>query len=51
MSSQVLVQARDYLEALTHARRALVADPKFWIGYVALSQVYERLGGFPRSAP
>src|SRR4029453_17372538 len=43
MSSQVAFQARDYQEALAHARRAIVIDPEFWIGYMALGQAYERL--------
>jgi len=32
MSAQVAFQARDYAEALAHARRAIVIDPEFWIG-------------------
>jgi len=43
MSSQVAFQARDYREALAHARRAIVIDPEFWIGYMQLGQAYERL--------
>ena len=43
MSSQVAFQARDYQEALAHARRAIVIDPEFWIGYMQLGQAYERL--------
>jgi tetratricopeptide (TPR) repeat protein len=44
MSAQVAFQARDYAEALAHARRAIVIDPEFWIGYMELGQAYERLG-------
>jgi DNA-binding winged helix-turn-helix (wHTH) protein/tetratricopeptide (TPR) repeat protein len=44
MSAQVAFQARDYVEALAHARRAIVIDPEFWIGYMQLGQAYERLG-------
>lgn len=43
MSSQVAFQARDYEGALAHAHRAVVIDPEFWIGYMALGQAYERL--------
>jgi DNA-binding winged helix-turn-helix (wHTH) protein/tetratricopeptide (TPR) repeat protein len=43
MSAQVAFQARDYTEALEHARRAIVIDPEFWIGYMELGQAYERL--------
>jgi tetratricopeptide (TPR) repeat protein len=43
MSAQVAFQARDYAEALAHARRAIVIDPEFWIGYMELGQAYERL--------
>jgi tetratricopeptide (TPR) repeat protein len=43
MSAQVAFQARDYAEALAHARRAVVIDPEFWIGYMELGQAYERL--------
>ena len=43
MSSQVAFQARDYAEALAHARRAVVIDPEFWIGYMQLGQACERL--------
>ena len=43
MSSQVAFQARDYREALAHARRAIVIDPEFWIGYMQLGQTCERL--------
>jgi Flp pilus assembly protein TadD len=44
MAAQVAFQARDYAEALAHARRAIVIDPEFWIGYMELGQAYERLG-------
>jgi DNA-binding winged helix-turn-helix (wHTH) protein/tetratricopeptide (TPR) repeat protein len=43
MSAQVAFQARDYTEAIEHARRAIVIDPEFWIGYMELGQAYERL--------
>ena len=43
ISSQVAFQGRAYSAALVHARQAVVVDPDFWIGYMMLGQVYERL--------
>ena len=44
MSSQFAFQARDYPAAVQHARQAIVVDPGFWIGHVALGQAEEQLG-------
>jgi TolB-like protein/DNA-binding winged helix-turn-helix (wHTH) protein/Tfp pilus assembly protein PilF len=44
MSSQFAFQARDYPAAVQHARQAIVVDPVFWIGHVALGQAEEQLG-------
>jgi TolB-like protein/DNA-binding winged helix-turn-helix (wHTH) protein len=44
LSSQVAFQARDYPAAVEHARRAVLMDSEFWIGYVGLGQAYEQTG-------
>jgi tetratricopeptide (TPR) repeat protein len=44
MSSQFAFQARDYPAAIQHARQAIVVDPGFWIGHIALGQAEEQLG-------
>jgi TolB-like protein/Flp pilus assembly protein TadD len=44
LSSQVAFQARDYPAAVEHARRAVLTDAEFWIGYMELAQAYERTG-------
>ena len=44
MSSQFAFQARDYAAAVGHARQAIVVDPGFWIGHLALGQAEEQLG-------
>jgi TolB-like protein/DNA-binding winged helix-turn-helix (wHTH) protein/Flp pilus assembly protein TadD len=44
LSAQVAFQARDYPAAVEHARRAVLTDSEFWIGYVQLGQAYERTG-------
>lgn len=41
LSAQVAFQARDYHAAVEHARRAVLTDSEFWIGYVQLGQAYE----------
>ena len=37
-------QARDYVMALEHARRAVALDPEFWIGHIMLAQTLGELG-------
>jgi len=44
LSSQVAFQARNYKEALTLAREAVLLDSRLWIGYMELAQTYEQLG-------
>jgi TolB-like protein/DNA-binding winged helix-turn-helix (wHTH) protein/Flp pilus assembly protein TadD len=44
LSAQVAFQARDYPAAVAHARRAVLTDSEFWIGYVQLGQAYEGTG-------
>jgi cytochrome c-type biogenesis protein CcmH/NrfG len=44
MASQVAFQARDLSRAVEHARRAIVIDPEFWVGYMMLGQACEQLG-------
>jgi TolB-like protein/Flp pilus assembly protein TadD len=44
MWSQVSFQARDYEHAAERARRAIVLDPEFWVGYMMLGQASEQLG-------
>jgi TolB-like protein/Flp pilus assembly protein TadD len=44
LSAQVAFQAREYHAAVEHARRAVLTDSEFWIGYVQLAQAYERTG-------
>ena len=44
LSAQIAFQARDYPAAVDHARRAVLTDSEFWIGYVQLGQAYERTG-------
>jgi TolB-like protein/DNA-binding winged helix-turn-helix (wHTH) protein/Tfp pilus assembly protein PilF len=44
MSSQFAFQARDYPSAVQHARQAIVVDPGFWIGHLALGQAEEQQG-------
>src|SRR5213075_90360 len=42
--SQVSFQARDHEHAAERARRAIVLDPEFWVGYMMLGQASEQLG-------
>jgi Flp pilus assembly protein TadD len=44
LSSQVAFQASDYSVAVEHARRAILVDSEFWIGYMQLGQAYEQMG-------
>ena len=44
LSSQVAFQARQYPAAIEHARRAVLMDSTFWIGYVQLGQAYAQTG-------
>ena len=44
LSAQVAFQAREYPAAVEHARRAVLMDSEFWIGYVELGQAYEATG-------
>jgi TolB-like protein/Flp pilus assembly protein TadD len=44
MWSQVSFQARDHEHAAERARRAIVIDPEFWVGYMMLGQASEQLG-------
>jgi TolB-like protein/Flp pilus assembly protein TadD len=44
MWSQVSFQARDHEHAAERARRAIVLDPEFWVGYMMLGQASEQLG-------
>ena len=44
LSAQVAFQAREYHAAVEHARRAVLMDSEFWIGYVELGQAYEPTG-------
>jgi TolB-like protein len=44
MSSQVAFQALDFVAARHLARRAIVIDPEFWVGYMMLGQACEQLG-------
>ena len=44
MGSQVSFQARDYEHAAERARRAILIDPEFWVGYMMLGQASEQLG-------
>jgi TolB-like protein len=44
LSSQVAFQAREYHAAVEHARRAILMDSEFWIGYMELGQAYEPTG-------
>jgi tetratricopeptide (TPR) repeat protein len=44
LSAQVAFQAREYHAAVEHARRAILTDSEFWIGYVELGQAYESTG-------
>jgi TolB-like protein/DNA-binding winged helix-turn-helix (wHTH) protein/Flp pilus assembly protein TadD len=44
LSAQVAFQAREYHAAVEHARRAILMDSEFWIGYVQLAQAYEPTG-------
>jgi hypothetical protein len=43
MASQVAFQARDFATARARARRAIVIDPEFWVGYMMLGQACEQL--------
>ena len=43
LSAQIAFQARDYRAAIEHARRAILLDSAFWIGYVELGQAYEQM--------
>jgi TolB-like protein/Flp pilus assembly protein TadD len=42
LSAQVAFQARRYPAAIEHARRAILIDSEFWIGYMQLGQAYEQ---------
>ena len=44
LSAQVAFQARQYPAAVEHARRAILIDSQFWIGYMQLAQAYEQMG-------
>ena len=44
LSAQVAFQAREYHAAVEHARRTILTDSEFWIGYVELGQAYEPIG-------
>ena len=44
LSAQVAFQARQYPAAVEHARRAILIDSQFWIGYMQLGQAYEQMG-------
>ena len=44
LSAQVAFQARQYPAAVEHARRAILIDSEFWIGYMQLGQAYEQMG-------
>ena len=44
LSAQVAFQARQYPAAVEHARRAVLIDSQFWIGYMQLGQAYEQIG-------
>jgi TolB-like protein/DNA-binding winged helix-turn-helix (wHTH) protein/Flp pilus assembly protein TadD len=44
LSAQIAFQAREYAAAIEHARRAILIDSEFWIGYMQLGQAYERTG-------
>jgi len=44
MASQVAFQGRDFESARRRARRAIVIDPEFWVGYMMLGQACEQLG-------
>jgi TolB-like protein/DNA-binding winged helix-turn-helix (wHTH) protein len=44
LSAQVAFQAREYHAAVEHARRAVLTDSEFWIGYAMLGQAYESTG-------
>ena len=44
LSAQVAFQAGEYPAAVDHARRAVLTDSEFWIGYAELGQAYERTG-------
>jgi len=41
--AQTAFQARDYAAAADHARRAILVDSEFWIGYIQLAQAYDPL--------
>jgi len=44
LSAQVAFQAGQYPAAMEHARRAILIDSQFWIGYMELAQAYEQIG-------
>jgi len=44
LSAQVAFQAREYHAAIEQARRAVLTDSEFWIGYMELAQAYEPVG-------
>ena len=44
LSAQVAFQARQYAVAIEHARRAVLIDSEFWIGYMQLGQAYQQTG-------
>ncbi len=44
LSAQVAFQAHQYPAAVDHARRAILIDSQFWIGYMQLGQAYEQMG-------
>jgi TolB-like protein/Tfp pilus assembly protein PilF len=44
MASQVVFQARDFGVAADRARRTIVIDPEFWVGYMMRGQAAEQAG-------
>jgi TolB-like protein/DNA-binding winged helix-turn-helix (wHTH) protein/Flp pilus assembly protein TadD len=44
LSAQIAFQARQYPMAIEHAKRAILIDSEFWIGYMQLGQAYEQIG-------
>src|ERR1041385_739295 len=44
LSSQIAYQGRAYSIASEYARRAILIDSRFWIGYAQLAQDYGELG-------
>lgn len=44
ISSQIAFNAREFSNAIDHARHALDVAPGFWIGYMQLGQAQEQMG-------